>query len=170
MLDRSSATSEERAITAEYAAVRRLCARLVDVSTADDLAQETFLRAAGARTRFRADSASSNWLAAIARCVCMDELRRRYRARRQMAAIAGAIVSSPAARDVAQGADDALEVRELLRDLEPDRRSAFVLTQLIGLSYAEAAVACRCPVGTIRSRVARARGDLLELTGGRARA
>ena len=42
-------------------------------------------------------------------------------------------------------------------DLHPDRRQAFVLTQVLGLSYEEAAEVCACPVGTIRSRVARAR-------------
>ena len=49
----------------------------------------------------------------------------------------------------------------LLAGLEPERRAAFVLTQLIGCSYAEAAAICGCPVGTIRSRVARAREDLI---------
>ena len=48
----------------------------------------------------------------------------------------------------------------LLAALDPDRRAAFVLTQLLGCSYAEAAQVCDCPIGTIRSRVARAREDL----------
>jgi RNA polymerase sigma-70 factor (ECF subfamily) len=46
--------------------------------------------------------------------------------------------------------------------LEVDRRAAFVLTQLLGLPYDEAAEVCGCPVGTIRSRVARARQDLID--------
>jgi RNA polymerase sigma-70 factor (ECF subfamily) len=46
--------------------------------------------------------------------------------------------------------------------LDPDRRAAFVLTQLISLSYAEAAEILGVPIGTIRSRVARARADLIE--------
>jgi RNA polymerase sigma-70 factor (ECF subfamily) len=50
--------------------------------------------------------------------------------------------------------------------LDRDRREAFVLTQLLGMSYAEAADVCGCPVGTIRSRVARARGDLVAAFGG----
>jgi RNA polymerase sigma-70 factor (ECF subfamily) len=49
----------------------------------------------------------------------------------------------------------------MLAALDAERREALVLTQLIGLSYAEAAVVCGCPVGTIRSRVARARDDLM---------
>ncbi len=50
----------------------------------------------------------------------------------------------------------------LVATLDPDRRSAFVLTQVVGCSYEEAAEICSCPVGTIRSRVARARADLVE--------
>jgi RNA polymerase sigma-70 factor (ECF subfamily) len=52
--------------------------------------------------------------------------------------------------------------------LAEDRREAFVLTQMLDLSYADAAAVCGCPVGTIRSRVARARADLVAaLAGGR---
>ena len=54
-----------------------------------------------------------------------------------------------------------MAVADLLARLDPDRREAFVLTQLLGLPYAEAAEVAGCPVGTIRSRVARARGDLI---------
>jgi RNA polymerase sigma-70 factor (ECF subfamily) len=50
----------------------------------------------------------------------------------------------------------------VLDRLDPERREAFVLTQLIGLPYAEAAEVVGCPIGTIRSRVARARADLVE--------
>jgi len=49
---------------------------------------------------------------------------------------------------------------DLIASLSAERRSAFVLTQLLGLSYAEAAQVAGVPVGTIRSRVARARTDL----------
>ena len=50
---------------------------------------------------------------------------------------------------------------DLLRGLPDERREAFVLTQLVGLSYEEAADSCGVPVGTIRSRVARARMQLV---------
>ena len=53
----------------------------------------------------------------------------------------------------------------LLARLDDDRRHAFVLTQVIGLSYAQAAEVCGCPVGTIRSRVARAREDMMRELG-----
>ncbi len=59
----------------------------------------------------------------------------------------------------------AISVETLLTGLDPERRLAFVLTQVVGLSYQEAADICDCPVGTIRSRVARARADLLARLG-----
>ena len=52
-------------------------------------------------------------------------------------------------------------LRELVAGLEADRRDAFVLTHVVGLSYAGAAEVCGCPVATIGSRVARAREDLI---------
>jgi RNA polymerase sigma-70 factor (ECF subfamily) len=57
---------------------------------------------------------------------------------------------------------ESVAVRHAVDALDPDRREAFVLTQVIGLSYEEAAAVCRCPIGTIRSRVARARADLVD--------
>jgi RNA polymerase sigma-70 factor (ECF subfamily) len=55
----------------------------------------------------------------------------------------------------------AVDLDHLLAALDPDQRVAFVLTQVLGLRYAEAAEAIGCPVGTIRSRVARAREALV---------
>jgi len=57
---------------------------------------------------------------------------------------------------------DGLALHWLLDVLDDDRRTAFVCTQLLGLSYSETAEICHVPVGTIRSRVARARGQLIE--------
>jgi RNA polymerase sigma-70 factor (ECF subfamily) len=56
---------------------------------------------------------------------------------------------------------DTFGLNNLVGALDRDRREAFVLTQIVGCSYAEAADVCGVPVGTIRSRVARARADLL---------
>jgi RNA polymerase sigma-70 factor, ECF subfamily len=52
-------------------------------------------------------------------------------------------------------------VTTMIASLTPDQREALLLTRFLGLSYADAAAACGCPVGTIRSRVARARDALL---------
>lgn len=149
----------ERLVKATYADVWRLCAALVDEQAADDLAQETFLRAARALHRFRGESSPRTWVLSIARHVCMDELRgrhrRRVRDRRLLLAASESTQASDPAADMA--------ANEMLAHLGPERRTAFVLTQLLRLSYAEAAVVCGCPAGTIRSRVARARDDLIGL-------
>jgi RNA polymerase sigma-70 factor (ECF subfamily) len=63
---------------------------------------------------------------------------------------------------VPDAAGQGVVVTDLLARLDPDRREAFVLTQLLGLPYAEAAQVAGCPIGTIRSRVARARADLVD--------
>ena len=68
-------------IRATQREVYSLCAYLVDEATAEDLAQETYLRIFRALPRFRRESSARTWLLSIARRVCMDELRRRVRQR-----------------------------------------------------------------------------------------
>jgi RNA polymerase sigma-70 factor (ECF subfamily) len=148
-------------IAAGQRQVRSLCAHLVDEASADDLAQETYLRVFRALPVFRQDSSARTWLLSIARRVCMDELRQRTRRRRQETLVAGPADAEP---DRSRETDQ-VEIRELLAHLPLERRDAFVLTQMLGLSYDDAARICDCPVGTIRSRVARARVDLVEALG-----
>jgi RNA polymerase sigma-70 factor (ECF subfamily) len=135
-----------------------LCAHLVDPQAADDLTQETYLRVFRALKSFRRESSVRTWLLSIARRTCMDELRSRTRQRRRDAQLVDLYREQAMAADVAEQ----VEVEALLSHLDSDRRTSFVLTQLIGLSYEEAAQVCGCPVGTVRSRVARARADLIE--------
>ena len=89
--------------------------------------------------------------------MCADHVRDQRRQPRVDLAAVVAETEPPGAPDVGDG----VVLRAMLTRLEPARREAFVLTQLVGLSYAEAAEVCGCPVGTIRSRVARARNDLV---------
>lgn len=148
-------------IRTSYSDVWRLCAALVDESTADDLAQESFLRATRALGSFRGESAARTWVLAIARHTCMDELRARHRRRDRDGRILVGAVAEPVTPDPS----DEVMLRDLLSNLEPDRLSAFVLTQMLGCSYEQAAAICDCPVGTIRSRVARARDSLIAALG-----
>jgi RNA polymerase sigma-70 factor (ECF subfamily) len=138
--------------------VWRLCAHLVDAGSADDLTQETYLRAVTAIERFRGDSTARTWLLTIARRVCADTIRRRTRRRRAL------LRRGPDTEAIAPPAG-AVELQEVMAGLDPDRRTAFTLTQVLGLSYEEAATVMDCPVGTIRSRVARARADLVTALG-----
>jgi RNA polymerase sigma-70 factor (ECF subfamily) len=149
----------DRFVEGSYEQVWRLCARVVDEQSADDLAQDAFVRAVGALPGFRGEASARTWLLAIARNTCMDELRSRSRRRQRDSSLAAGItVRSPAAGEAGQE----IGVADLLDRLTPERREAFVLTQMLGLSYKEAARVCGCPLGTVRSRVARARADLLE--------
>jgi RNA polymerase sigma-70 factor (ECF subfamily) len=151
----------EQLVKADYRAVSRLCTALVGEDSADDVAQETFLRAMRALARFRGQATPRTWLFAIAHRACMDELRGRYRRGRRDQRLAGLSTAEATTADPG----GAVVMRQLLAQLGPERRAAFALTQLLALSYAEAAVVCDCPEGTIRSRVARARHDLIELLG-----
>lgn len=140
-------------VHATQAEVWRFCAGLVDPTSADDLTQEVYLRAMRSVAGFRGDASGRTWLLAVARNVCADEIRRRQRARARFL---------PATETELPDPTGEIDMADLVRTLDEDRREAFVLTQVLGLTYAEAAEACGVPVGTIRSRVARARGDLLD--------
>src|SRR5688572_17218348 len=148
-----------------YTTLFRSCVALGDRDSADDLTQETYLRAFGSLHRFENRSSVRTWLLSIARRVCADAVRTRRRRRLTLVRDDTDLENLSRADDadaVAEGAS----VDDLLTRLAPDRRVAFVLTQLLGLPYAEAAEVAGCPVGTIRSRVARARADLVDALGG----
>ncbi|MGW2384068.1 sigma-70 family RNA polymerase sigma factor [Streptomyces sp. NPDC001658] len=140
--------------------VAHLCA---DPQAVDDLAQDTFLRALGSLHRFEGRSSARAWLLSIARRAVIDSFR--YAAARPRLADVPdwqLAVENAQPRDL-PGFDDGVVLLDLLESLPDERREAFVLTQLVGLPYAEAAVAGDCPIGTVRSRVARARATLIDL-------
>ncbi|QFZ19430.1 RNA polymerase sigma factor SigC [Saccharothrix syringae] len=151
----------ERFIRATQRDVWRLVAHLTDPGRADDLAQEVYLRVLRSLPNFEARSSARTWLLSIARRTVVDHLR----AAGSRPAIAWSVDHEQAAERAAApgraGFEDVVELNLMLADLAPERREALLLTQVLGLSYAEAAEVCGCPVGTIRSRVARAREDLL---------
>jgi RNA polymerase sigma-70 factor (ECF subfamily) len=135
----------------------RFCSYMVDRSTADDLSQEVYLRAWRALPRFRAECSARTWLLSIARRTCVDERRRRDRRGRLLTRLwRDRPLDEPA---------PTVEIGLVLDGLGNERRTAFLLTQVLGLSYEEAAEVCDCPIGTVRSRVARARADLIQTLG-----
>jgi RNA polymerase sigma-70 factor, ECF subfamily len=156
---RGDARALEAFIKATQRDVWRFVAHLSDVATADDLTQETFLRAIGAIARFSGRSSARTWLLSIARRVVADHIR--YNQSRPR--IAHGADPEPALdrRRRVRGFEDLVEATTMIAALNPDQREALLLTQILGLSYADAATVCGCPVGTIRSRVARARDALL---------
>jgi RNA polymerase sigma-70 factor (ECF subfamily) len=140
-------------VRATQPAVWQVCVALGSPGDVEDLVQDTYVRALGGLSHYRGDAPVRVWLLAIARRVCADEVRRQQRRRR--------LIERVGRTPTRGGVPGPEVVHDLLDVLDPHRREAFVLTQLVGLSYDEAAAVVRCPIGTIRSRVARARADLL---------
>jgi RNA polymerase sigma-70 factor (ECF subfamily) len=146
--------------------VWRFVAGLSDAQSADDLSQETYLRALRGLPRFKGDSSARTWLLTIARRTVADHIRA-LQARPRRATLADWESSAERAEPSrAERIDEQVVLDQLVQALDADRRDAFVLTQTLGLSYSDAAQVCECPVGTIRSRVARAREDLLAALAG----
>jgi RNA polymerase sigma-70 factor (ECF subfamily) len=142
--------------------VWRFVASLVGPIDADDVTQDVYVRAWGSIGRFRGEASARTWLFVIARRACADSIRGQVR-RRRLAGRLGAEAEVAVAATPDRAAGHALEA--LVERLPAERREAFVLTQLLGCSYEEAAAVCGVRVGTIRSRVARARGELIEAFG-----
>lgn len=152
----------EQFIVDTQADVWRMCRYLGDARDADDLAQETYERAIGSLHRYRREGPAKAWLLTIARRVCVDHTRRQQRRRRRdTRAVDDALLGGGIGSVIAPDNAGRLVLDELVDSLEDDRRAAFVLTQVLGLQYAEAAEVLGCPIGTVRSRVARARLDLV---------
>jgi RNA polymerase sigma-70 factor (ECF subfamily) len=159
----AAARGNERALEAFIKATQqdvwRFVTYLSDARNADDLTQETFLRAIGAIERFSGRSSARTWLLAIARRVVADHIRQaQSRPRTAPGAYPEHLLNGDRH---ARGFEDLVEVTTMIAGLTTEQREALLLTQLLGLPYADAAAVCGCPVGTIRSRVARARDALL---------
>jgi RNA polymerase sigma-70 factor, ECF subfamily len=156
--------------------LQRFVRSFVGADEAGDVAQETFLRAWRSASTFTGSSNAKTWLFGVARHVVADHQRRharRNRIRRFVSLSTGATADNGSGFDGRQRAlhldpedghrfDELSALGSLVDQLEPERREAFVLTQIAGFSYAEVAEICAVPIGTVRSRVARARASLAE--------
>jgi RNA polymerase sigma-70 factor, ECF subfamily len=151
----------------QHKVVKLVMRYLRDVGDAEDVAQEVFIKAYRALPQFRGDSAFYTWLYRIAINTAKNALSARER--------------TPSGYELdAQGPDEWPEMASRLRDpdtpeglaltdeirttvngaisaLPEDLRTAIVLRELEGMSYEEIAVSMDCPVGTVRSRIFRAR-------------
>ena len=157
-----AARDGDRAALATFVArsqgeVWRFCSHAGSRADADDLTQEVYLRAIPALARFEARASARTCLFSIAHRVCADAVRRR----RRRWPLSNGRDHGLDRVDPGASPSGAVELWDRVRALDTDKRVAFALTQALGFSYAEAAEVCGWPVGTIRSRVARAREELL---------
>ncbi|MAP95637.1 MAG: RNA polymerase subunit sigma-70 [Ponticaulis sp.] len=133
---------------------RNLCG---DASSADDLAQEAMLKAWNARESYQEGTNLKAWTFTILRNAFYSEKRRSWRRQPLDPEVAEATLVSN------NDPDDQMELlslRNAILRLPEDQREALVLVGAGGLSYDEAADICGCAVGTIKSRVSRARQAL----------
>jgi RNA polymerase sigma-70 factor (ECF subfamily) len=129
---------------------------------ADDLVQETLLRALANIDSFQPGTNMSAWLFTILRNHFRSEYRKR---RREVEDGEGHYADTLKSQPDQIGQVEFREFREALAQLPSDQREALVLVGASGFSYEEAAHICDCAVGTIKSRVNRARTRLAELMG-----
>jgi RNA polymerase sigma-70 factor, ECF subfamily len=131
-----------------------------NVDRADDLVQETLLRAMANIDSFQPGTNMSAWLFTILRNLFRSEYRKR---RREVEDADGSYADTLKSQPEQHGRVEFEEFRTALSKLPPDQREALLLVGASGFSYEEAAAICECAVGTIKSRVNRARTRLAEL-------
>jgi RNA polymerase sigma-70 factor (ECF subfamily) len=131
-----------------------------NVDRADDLVQETLLRALAHIDSFQPGTNMSAWLFTILRNLFRSEYRKR---RREVEDPEGNYAESLKSQPEQPGRVEFQEFRVALAKLPEDQREALILVGASGFSYDEAAAICGCAVGTIKSRVNRARNRLAQL-------
>ncbi|MEM6993188.1 MAG: sigma-70 family RNA polymerase sigma factor [Myxococcota bacterium] len=126
----------------------------------EDLAQESFLRAFRALPRFEPDGAAklSTWLLRIAARLAINELQRVRPPTRPLADVA--VVATNAADDEHRRKAIGRAIREAVSQLQPEYRAAFLLREYHGLEYSEIAESLELDIGTVKSRLHRARTAL----------
>jgi RNA polymerase sigma-70 factor (ECF subfamily) len=146
------------------AAVHRWMARSVGAQDAEDMTQEVFLKAYRGLGRFRAEAPARAWLASIAD----NAVKNRYRSLGRFRRIFSP--ADPAGSEATSGASDPEQnagsgesrrfVAEALRQIPVEFRMPVILRDLEEWSYEEIALSLRLPIGTVKSRIARGRGQL----------
>ncbi len=163
----------EQVVRSSQGELQRFFSATAQRADAPDLTQETFVRAWKSLASFEGRSSGRSWLFGVARNVLADHVRRtsRRRSLRSFLSLDGvlseanepvAFMSSRTRAEATGGqAEEEHALLDLIAALPLERREAFVFTQLLGFSYEETAHATNVAIGTVRSRVARAREQLI---------
>jgi RNA polymerase sigma-70 factor, ECF subfamily len=147
----------ETLVRRHYAAVWRIAFLSVrEEMAAEELTQDTFLRAHGALAGWRGDASLRTWLATICRRLCID----RARLKRLETVTAPDLEAVAGSTSETEALADRFDLRAALDRLPADDREAFLLVHHYGYSSFEAATLLGVPASTLRSRVGRARQRL----------
>ena len=131
-----------------------------DAASADDLAQDAMMKAWSARDKFKAGTNFRAWVLTIVRNQFYSDKRRSWRQAEWDQELAERTLPAVDNQEQIVALD---ELRRGLAELPDDQREALILVGAGGLSYEETAEICGCAVGTIKSRVSRARKALAEI-------
>ena len=164
---RGNAGAFERLVALYENKVYNLAFRMVgNYEDASDIAQEAFLKVYTSLDQFRGESSFSTWLYRVVSNACLDELRRRAR-HRAISIDTPVSAEDPSTRQIPSGdpepghAIERAEVRTAVQqgimELPDDHRIILVLRDIHGLSYEEIAQVLDMPLGTVKSRLNRAR-------------
>ena len=138
---------------------RSLCS---NPAQADDLVQDTIVKALGHIDQFEPGSNLRAWMFTILRNTYYSELRKR---RRETQDVDGAMAERLAEKPSQDGVVDLEDFKRAFAQLSDDHREVLTLVGAFGVGYEEAAEICGCAVGTVKSRVNRARAKLSEQLG-----
>jgi RNA polymerase sigma-70 factor (ECF subfamily) len=133
-----------------------------DSATAEDAAQEVFLKVFRSLADFDGRAAFSTWLYRVTRNVCVDMVRR---GKRLATPIDPIDLPETGSGDFADAAATSADLEFAVRTLPPEDRDAFNAVALFGLTYVEAGTVLGVPTGTVKSRVFRARRSLIAVLG-----
>jgi RNA polymerase sigma factor (sigma-70 family) len=156
----SAGLSLESLVLAHHAAVFRYASRLTGAATdAEDLTQQTFLIAQQKLHQLREAERAAGWLFAIARTTFLKSLARRF-----PATCDGDLAETPApSREILE--IDSQELASVLAELPPELRLTLAMFYFEDLSYQEIASELDVPIGTVMSRLSRAKGRLRQRLG-----
>ena len=162
-MPRKVSASLRDSLVAEMGSLRAFAVSLCgDKERADDLVQETLFKAWNHLDSFKEGTNLKAWLFTILRNTYFSERRKR---RREVEDADGTYAGRLATHPEQHGHMDMQDFRAVLVRLPDDQREALILVGAAGFSYEEAAEICGCAVGTIKSRVNRARNRLADMLG-----
>ncbi len=139
-----------------------------------DMFQETFIKAYKSLPSFKGQASFGTWIYRVASNVCLDELRRRKRriVTLSLDEQAGTLDGNEGEKEIADTSSAAdilyeqkefsLYIQELLDQMKPEHKTVIVLRDIMELSYEEIAEVLNCSIGTVKSRLSRARKILRE--------
>ncbi len=156
-------TAHQQELVSHVTALRAFARSLAnDPSRADDLVQETVLKAWSNLHNYTAGTNMRAWLFTILRNTFYSEFRK---VRHEVEDVDGKFAAQVSERASQDGVMDMRDFERAFALLPADQREALTLVGASGLTYEEASEICGCAVGTVKSRVNRARAKLSEILG-----